>query len=110
MAINYCVLIHMGFKGNKYIWLNKCFKHKYALILERLNRFLANDEWLHYFPDAQVHHLPRTHFNHCPLLLTLHKIPYWQNEKIFKIETIWMFHPDLGNIISDSWVGTLYIV
>lgn len=50
--INYCELIDMGFKGSKYMWVNECFKNKSSLILEKLDRFFANDDWLHCFPDA----------------------------------------------------------
>lgn len=73
--INHCQLIDLGFKGSKYTWLNKSYKQKHALIFERLDRFLANDDWIHLYLDAQVTHLPRTHSDHCPLLLSQTKEP-----------------------------------
>lgn len=42
--VNYCELIDMGYKGSRYTWLNKRYKRKNSLILERLDCFLANDE------------------------------------------------------------------
>lgn len=70
-VINYCQFIDMGYKGSKYTWLNKRFKNKSKLILERLDRFMANDEWLQKYLDAQVYHLSRTHSDHCYLLISL---------------------------------------
>lgn len=58
----------MGFKGSRYTWLNKRYKNSSQLIYERLDRFFANNNWIQKFADVQVHHLPCTHSDHCPLL------------------------------------------
>lgn len=50
--VDYCELMDLGFERSKYTWLNKCFKKKNTLIYERLNRFLANREWVHQFPNS----------------------------------------------------------
>ncbi|KAH0679722.1 hypothetical protein KY284_020807 [Solanum tuberosum] len=42
--INHCELIDMGFKGSRYALLNKIFKNKKTLIVERLDRFLVNND------------------------------------------------------------------
>lgn len=93
--VNYYELIDMRFKGNNYMWVEKCFKNKSLIIHEILDLFFANKTWLHNFPDAQVHHLPRTHSDHCTLLLTLlpkHNLKY---DKLFKFEAMWASHQDL---------------
>lgn len=51
-VVNYCKLIDMRLKDGKCTWLNKLLKNKYQLILERLDLFLANGKWIHYFPNA----------------------------------------------------------
>lgn len=48
--INYCGFIDLGFKGNKYTWLNKIFNKCNALFFERLDRFLAANDWLISYP------------------------------------------------------------
>lgn len=89
----------MSFKGSKYTWLNKSFKNKKALIFERLDCFLANNDFITCFPDAQVLHLPKTHSYHYPLLLILFKENIFKNESIFRFETKWVSHPDFIKII-----------
>lgn len=64
-CLNYCQLIDLGFSGSKYTWINK--RKRGALILKRLDRIVAN-----IYPEAHVSHLPRTHSDHCSLLLTFH--------------------------------------
>ncbi|KAK4728133.1 hypothetical protein R3W88_021121 [Solanum pinnatisectum] len=78
-VINFCEFIDMGFKGSKYTWLNKSF------------------------PDAQVLHLPKTHSDHCPLLLSLLKNVNFKKERIFRFESMWSSHPELVNIIQNVW-------
>lgn len=55
------------------------------------------------FPDTQVLHLPRTHSDHCPLLLSLLKDIVTDKKCIFRFETIWSSHPELPNIIDNTW-------
>lgn len=50
--INHCQLIDLSFKGSRYTWINKRYKKRHALIYERLDRFLANHEWVQQYPDA----------------------------------------------------------
>lgn len=85
--VHYCELIDLGFNGNRFTWLNKRYKNKYSLIYERSNRFLANEKWVHKFPNSQVIHLPRTHSDHCPLLLSLHNNNL-KVDKLFKFKTM----------------------
>ncbi|KAK4710031.1 hypothetical protein R3W88_004544 [Solanum pinnatisectum] len=102
-TINHCELIVMGFKGSRYTWLNKRFKKRNALIFERLDRFLANNEWLLCYPNAQVQHLQRTHSDHTPLLMTLTSNLSNVRDRPFRLETMWMSHPDVIKIVDQAW-------
>lgn len=44
--------------------------------MERLDRFLANSEWIHLFPDSHVLRLPRITSDHCPVLNTQNQPNY----------------------------------
>lgn len=40
-------------------------------IRERLDRGVVNDDWLSCFPNVTIRHLPHSHSDHCPLLITM---------------------------------------
>lgn len=102
----YCDFIDLGFKGSQYIWVNNCFTNRCTLIFERLDRFLANNEWSLNYLDARVIHLPRTHSDHCPLLLSLYKKWPTHTHKIFRLESSWASHPDFPRTIQETWENT----
>jgi hypothetical protein len=76
----------MGFVGNKFTWSNH--RSGLANVWERLDRGLANQEWVKLFPNSLINHLPTTKSNHCPILLsttgTYRNIP-----KPFRFEAFW---------------------
>ena len=68
-CINDCNMIDLGFSGPKFTWSN-CHDIT-SLIMERLDRAIANPNWRIPFPEAFVSHLTRTHSDRCPILSTL---------------------------------------
>lgn len=68
-CINYCHLIDLGYKGSCYTWTN--VKYNRFNLLERIDRVLANYDWITNYPDALATYLPRTHSNHCPIKIEL---------------------------------------
>lgn len=101
--INHYELLDLGFKGSKYTWLNKRFQHSNALILERLDRILVINDWLLKYPNAHIMHLPCTHSDHCPLLLTLFHNDPTLRKRSFRLEKIWTNYPDFKNIVAQVW-------
>ncbi|XP_059289863.1 uncharacterized protein LOC132043376 [Lycium ferocissimum] len=83
-----------------YTWTNK--RKKYHTISERLDRVMANYEWLNLFPESHVRHLPRIYFDHCPLLLSLDSY-YHRGNKIFRLETICTSDPSFQHLVNDVW-------
>lgn len=69
--INHNNLVDVGFKGSKFTWTNKRYRNRNDLILKRLDKCFANDSWIHIYPESQITHLPRIHFDHCSLLVNL---------------------------------------
>lgn len=84
-CLNYCSLVDLGYCGSKFTWTNK--RKIGDLILERIDRVIANYEWLTLFSEAHILHLPRTHSDHCPLLLSLNSFRPPPN-KVFRFESI----------------------
>jgi hypothetical protein len=96
-CLNACSMIDLGFSGPRFTWSN-CHDVSY-LIMERLDRALANLDWRILFPEATVSHLTRTHSDHCPLLLTLCPIIPHVLPRPFRFESIWFSHSDFPNIV-----------
>ena len=100
-CINACNMIDLGLSGPKFTWSN-CHDIN-SLIMERLDRALANPNWRILFPEASVSHLTRTHSDHCPILLTLcptipHSLP-----RPFRFENIWFSHSEFPKIVEQAW-------
>lgn len=69
-CIESCGLHDLGFSGQKFTWINK--RTEGGLVLERLNRFLGNGDWISLFPDSINFHLPRLKSDLNPILLKTH--------------------------------------
>ena len=92
-------LIDLGFNGNHYNWNNKRIGH--AKIKERVNRGLSNLEWILFFLDAQVDHIPIVSSIHNPICITTDGND--SHPKPFKFESFWTRDPFSHSIISSTW-------
>ncbi|XP_070005324.1 uncharacterized protein [Nicotiana sylvestris] len=94
----------LGFKGAKYTWSN----HRYNrpdLILEQLDRCFINEQWLEYYPNTFVTHLPKTYSDHTPLLIFLSHCTRLHTNRIFRLETYWCQHPEFTSMVRNTWNG-----
>lgn len=57
----------LPFTGSRFTWSNN--RENEGLIMERLDRGYASEEWLSEFPHAYIHNLPITISDHGPILL-----------------------------------------
>lgn len=108
-CLNSLGMIDLGFAGSRFTWINKPKLHNNInsskfLIMECLDKFLANDKWIHLFEDSTVQHLPHTHSDHCPIILNLTK-PFSKPTPTFRLETMWLQHPDFLNIVNSTWLN-----
>lgn len=60
--------LDMGFMDKRFTWENK--EEGRAYIKERLDRFLANRDWLHMFEEAKVEQLCSEASDHALIFLT----------------------------------------
>jgi hypothetical protein len=100
-CLNDCGMIDLGFHGPRFTWSN--LRNVGNLIQERLDRGFANASWRDAFPEASVHHLTRTHSDHCPVLICLEKPPCLALPKPFIFQPVWLSHPSFPELISHSW-------
>ncbi|KAL5736384.1 hypothetical protein ACOSQ2_031172 [Xanthoceras sorbifolium] len=100
--INNNNLIDLGFVGQNITWLNK--RGSRDEVWCRLNRALCFMDWRMLFPEGFVKHLPRTHSDHCPILLKLHSSHTpCSLLKPFRFEAMWMCHAEFDRIIFGEW-------
>ena len=64
-----CELFDLGFIGQKFTWCNGRGDRQRTKI--RLDRMVANEEWMKIFPEARVRHVAMPISDHCLLTLSL---------------------------------------
>lgn len=69
--------------------------------MKRLDRYVANSNWINLFQEGYVTHLTRIHSDHCPTKLDLFK-NFSHNNKIFRVESMWISHPTFKNLVMDQ--------
>ena len=97
-----CGFIDLGFSGPKFTWHGK---RRGEFIWERLDRGVANYEWLNRYLTGRVQHLHCFTSNHKPLLLALdpngesHK---WKR-KPFRFEAMWLMDLGCRDTVAKAW-------
>ena len=102
-ALESCQLIDLGFWGDKFIWNNK--RPSVANTRERLDRAVANKEWLDAFFASSVSHEFSHALDHMPLLLQIGKDNRLQGRVAqgFKFEEIWLLSEECEELVGEAW-------
>jgi hypothetical protein len=95
-------LLDLGFNGNKFTWSNHRLGR--ANIRERLDRGLANHNWVHLFPNSLINHLPASNSDHCPLLLSTNGT-YQNLPKPFRFEAFWTRDLSSYDVVAGAWLS-----
>ena len=96
-----CGFIDLGFKGNPFTW-KKHFSNGQTL-WERLDRALANNEWLLRYGGTMVHHLTCSTSDHCPLLIEPEMVEPTNPEKPFRFEEMWLTEKGCSDTMKQVW-------
>ncbi|XP_047266782.1 uncharacterized protein LOC124897662 [Capsicum annuum] len=102
-CLNNCSMINLGFKGNKYTWTNKHHRNRRQLIFERLDRCLANNLGITYYPETTVTYLPRTKSDHSPMLVNFSGNKHHTQGKTFRFEPMWCTHHSFKNLVNSCF-------
>lgn len=81
-----CNLQDLGFHGPNFTWTIK--RENGRIIRERIDRAMANEEWIQRFPDNAVLHLPRTHSDHHPILKNCYGMDVPAGNRPFRFEAM----------------------
>ncbi|WCJ21301.1 hypothetical protein M5689_003465 [Euphorbia peplus] len=66
-CVDVCNLKDLSFSGSEFTWSNG--KEGDQVVLERLDRFLADGAWDNIFPESIVYHLVWLALDHLPILM-----------------------------------------
>lgn len=101
-ALDECGLMDLGYMGDKFTWRGK---RAGGLVLERLDRAVADNGWFSLFPNTKVQHL-RTHSSdHKAILIKLEGIiPHL--DRPFKFEQMWLREEGCSKTVINTWGST----
>ena len=100
-VVDECGFHDLGFVGSQYTW-KKHFADGHS-IWERLDRGLANNEWLMKFPGTKVHILSSDTSDHSLLWVVPDGLEQPCMVKPFRFEEMWLADPGCANIIEAVW-------
>ncbi|KAF7844864.1 reverse transcriptase [Senna tora] len=100
-CIDSCGLVDLGYSGQKFTWCNK--RPAGDLVYCRLDRFLANGEWLNRYLESANSHLPRIKSDHCPIFLSSSPVANVKSDRPFRCERFWVNHPDFVSLTKEVW-------
>lgn len=100
-AIDKCGLMDLGFTGSQFTW-KKHFNDGHS-VWERLDRGMANREWLLRFAGTIVHHLPSFSSDHCPLWVVPKELILSTAAKPFRFEEMWLAEKGCTETIQAVW-------
>jgi hypothetical protein len=76
-------------------------------IRERLDRFVANEEWLNLYPLVSCQNLVSSASDHLPIFLDTHPVNHGYIRKRFRFEAMWLHHDQSKEQIKQAWEGTV---
>ena len=97
--ISFCQLLEIPTQGQKFTWSGV---RKGEMVKERLDRALANIDWLDRFPKAATICLPANGSDHSFVVCYTELKDKW-GKRLFKFKAIWVDDQECGKIIKESW-------
>ncbi len=100
-VLDECGFQDLGFQGPEFTWCNNRING--ATVWARLDRMVANSEWLLKFQAAWVHHIQGTLSDHLPLWLSpipVHMIP---RKRMFRFESMWLMDEGCRRTVEAAW-------
>lgn len=100
--LSICELRDLGYQDNPFTWCNN--REDEHRISERLDRFLANDQWCEMYPNSQASHCLAAHSNHCPVVLDTSVVQSQsRGYRPFRFEIMWVGEKTCVDTIEQVW-------
>ena len=103
-AMSDCNLQDLGFRGPDFTWSNR--RVNGDLVRVRLDRCIANEEWLSLFPRMQVSHVIVSSSNHMGILADLEPpmgLTMGRRRRRFRFEHMWVRESGCEEAIRAAW-------
>ena len=102
-AVSTCGFTDLGFIGLPYTWDNR--QHGSRNVKARLDRVLADANFLSFFKDVKVWHVQTTESDHCCLVIECLRETRnnRRRRRNFKYENMWRRDPSYADLVKDSW-------
>jgi hypothetical protein len=104
-ALEVCELHDLGFEGDVFTWRNKQQSGN-THIRERLDRAVANFEWLERFPLVHVKNGDPYHSDHRPVVITTKEellVRRPNDHPSFKFEASWLQEEGFRRVVEEGW-------
>ncbi|XP_075103760.1 uncharacterized protein LOC142178328 [Nicotiana tabacum] len=92
--------IYLGFYGPRYTWSNG--RGPCSIVWKRLDKDLANDNWLSSFPTTTITHLASTGSDHSPLPLEMN-VRQKSFKKYFRFLNYWVKNESFMSLVQKVW-------
>ena len=102
-VVDECGFLDLGFVGPQFTW-SKHFAMGH-LVWERLDRGLANYEWLTRFVGARVQHLHSNSSDHRPILIVPVELEVDRKKKLFRFEEMWLSDKGCAEMEESVWLA-----
>jgi hypothetical protein len=100
-AVCDCDLTDINLEGYPYTWIKR--RGSPEVVEERLDRAMANSQWLMTFPGVKLVNLLSSHSDHSPILLQNSPLPLNSRNYLFRFENSWLQEEDIDDIVEEGW-------
>ncbi|XP_074271275.1 uncharacterized protein LOC141595203 [Silene latifolia] len=97
-------LSELSYSGPNFTWANK--RDSSSLILERLDRCYASQDWILLFPDAHLQNLNLFLSDHAPIVLST-SVKIKKPKRPYRVDNWCLEHPAIQSLISSIWNSTV---
>ena len=103
-ALNECGFADLGYVGQKYTWYKQLTGR--VTVWERLDKAVANNDWISLYLGTMVKHLKCGFSDHKPIIIHLEGIPI-RKQKPWRFKQVWLKEDECRAVVESAWQESL---